>query len=169
MKLTGIVFITIVLTGCGGSYAPGTTQGKDGLNGHSIAFSQESADINLCPAGGFVMSTGVDLNDDGLLQVNETKSISFICNGVNGVSASVSPFTPIDVVNPCGDNPGLIDEVFLRLANGKLVASMSDNSNGLNTRFSILSPGSYVTTDGDNCQFSVDAQGVITNESHHFN
>lgn len=76
-------------------------------------------------------------------------------------------------VNPCGDHPTRYDEVFIKVyqpstGTYQLVASFSDNANGLNTRFAILPAGGpYVTTDGDSCQFRVAADGhTITNQSH---
>lgn len=91
-------------------------------------------------------------------------------NGTNGHDGSDAPptaFTPVGLINPCGDAPGVYDEVFLKLANGMVIASFSDSANGKNTRFSVLVPGTYVTTDGDSCVFSVDASGNIYNENHH--
>lgn len=67
----------------------------------------------------------------------------------------------LEVLDPCGDAPGIYDEVILRLANGQLLSSFSENANGKNTRFSILTPGNYVTTDGSNCAFSVDLSGNV--------
>lgn len=81
----------------------------------------------------------------------------------------------IGFVNPCGDNPNRYDEVFFKVYNAStnsysLIASFSDNVNGLNTRFSVIAPGGpYMTTDGDNCQFRVAADGfTITNQNHMF-
>lgn len=67
----------------------------------------------------------------------------------------------VDIIDPCGDHPTKIDEVILRTQSGKLIASFSDNANGQNTRFSIIKVGSYVTTDGTNCHFSVDVNGSV--------
>lgn len=67
----------------------------------------------------------------------------------------------VEVIDPCLDAPGIYDEVILRLANGQLLASFSQNASGLNTRFAILTPGSYQTTDGSNCSFTVTAEGDI--------
>lgn len=67
----------------------------------------------------------------------------------------------LEVIDPCGDAPGIYDEVILRLANGQLLASFSQNASGLNTRFSILTAGNYVTTDGSNCHFSVSLDGEV--------
>lgn len=67
----------------------------------------------------------------------------------------------LEVVDPCGDAPGIYDEVVLRLSNGQLLSSFSENSNGKNTRFSILTQGNYVTTDGSNCHFVVTPDGQV--------
>lgn len=84
-------------------------------------------------------------------------------DGEDGISPT-SPFLPVDIVDPCGDTAGIYDEVLLRLGNGTLLASFSDNAGGQNTRFSILVAGSYRTTDGSNCYFSVDSSNQIYGE-----
>lgn len=61
----------------------------------------------------------------------------------------------VSVYDPCGDKPGKYDEVFLVLSTGEFLSSFSDNANGLNTRFSKLTPGSFMTTDSTNCYFTV--------------
>lgn len=65
------------------------------------------------------------------------------------------------LVDPCGNGPGY-DEVFFRTSSGKLIASFSDNASGLNTRFSELVPGTYNTTDGTSCNFTVNNDLSIT-------
>lgn len=86
-------------------------------------------------------------------------------DGADGEDAPPTPYTPVALINPCGDAPGIADEVFILLANGQLIASFSQSANGDNTRFAVLSPGNYVTTDGDNCSFTLSSDGSITNES----
>lgn len=149
--------------------------GLPGLNGHSLAFSKGDADISLCPAGGSVLTAGVDLNDDTVLQASEIQATSIVCNGVNGndgedgqdgVSLVPNPYSLVGLVDPCGDSPGRYDEVFIRFANGSMLASFSDSANGSNTRFSLLVPGSYQTTDGTGCYFTVSPDGSLTNEHH---
>lgn len=57
-----------------------------------------------------------------------------------------------EVLEPCGDSPGF-DEVLLRMNSGRLVAYFESGGN----RFlSTLPPGNYRTTDGTNCNFSID-------------
>jgi hypothetical protein len=79
--------------------------------------------------------------------------------GENGSDAA--PQTPIAIIDPCGDAPGIYDEVLLRLPDGRILASFSDAADGHNTRFSLLGPGDFITTDGSNCLFSVDALGNV--------
>ncbi len=73
--------------------------------------------------------------------------------GRQGPAGLPSAYSVVDVLNPCGVN-GSQDEIFLRLQNGLVVVSFSDNANGLNTRLSLLKTGSYSTTDGYSCSFS---------------
>lgn len=68
----------------------------------------------------------------------------------------------VDIVDPCGDSPGRVDEVLLILADGRVLVSFSDSANGANTRLALLPPGNYVTTDGSNCVFSVGTNGAIS-------
>ncbi len=70
-----------------------------------------------------------------------------VLNGYTSITA---------VLDPCGDSPSVIDEVLLKLSNGKVIASFSDKSSGKNTRFSVLAENTYYgTTDGSNCTFKI--------------
>lgn len=111
-----------------------------------------------CSNGGRTVLVGTDLNRDGTLEPEEVGHSFEVCNGANGTS---SPVAISELVDPCGDAAGIHDEVLLRLANGQLLASFSDNANGLNTRFSLIGPGSYQTTDGSGCNFTINADGSI--------
>jgi len=60
-------------------------------------------------------------------------------------------YAVVDIIDPCGDSPGF-DEVLLRLANGQLLAHFASGS----LQFLTLVPdGSYVTTDSQQCHFTV--------------
>ncbi len=85
--------------------------------------------------------------------------------GPEGSPAPVNPYTILKIIDPCGDAPGIYDEVILRLGTGQLLSAFSDNVDGYNTRFSLLVPGSYQTTDGSNCHFSVGGDGVVTDQN----
>lgn len=161
----------------GADGAPGAA-GANGQDGFSVVASTEvilSGDY-FCPTGGTRIRLARDLDRDGLWSLSDDQQqIASICNGAvgatgaagtNGTNAPPTPFSPVGLVDPCGDAPGIYDEVFLKLANGTLLASFSDNSAGQNTRFSVLSTGSYVTTDSSHCYFSVDASNNVYNEHY---
>jgi hypothetical protein len=82
--------------------------------------------------------------------------------GADGADATLPAYVPVGVVDPCGDAPGIVDEVLIVLANGQVLVSFSDHFNGNNTRLALLPAGSYVTTDGSACSFSLSASGTIT-------
>lgn len=160
--------------------------GPAGADGYSLVSVSETVlpGDYFCPTGGVRIRIAQDTNRNGSLDNTDTaQSISSICNGLAGNDGSdgrdgadgedgedgqdaTSPFLPISLVDPCGDKAGVYDEVFIRMQNGTLLASFSDNSNGQNTRFSVISVGSYKTTDGSNCFFSIDANGNLYNEHY---
>lgn len=177
------VLCALSLVACGptpsftGTQLPAGKDGVNGSNGHSALVEATSA--ITCTNGGSMIVSGTDKNDDGTLQLVEITAQFTICNGLdgadgqngtngtNGVDGQNAPptsFTPVAILDPCGDTAGIYDEVFLKLSNGTVLASFSDNVNGYNTRWSILVAGSYVTTDNSHCYFSVDAQGNLYNE-----
>jgi hypothetical protein len=59
--------------------------GVDGVDGHSVLVSTfELTASDYCPADGILITTGTDLNDDGMLDYDEVTSTDTICNGVDG-------------------------------------------------------------------------------------
>lgn len=140
----------------GPSGAPGTP-GSDGAPGLPCTVEPGTGGALVrCPDGSSVFIS------NGLNGLNGTNGH----NGTDGQNAPPTVYTVVGLVDPCGDAPGIYDEVFLRLQNGTLIASFSDNSNGQNTRFSVIGQGSYVTTDGSNCYFSVDSNLALYNEHY---
>lgn len=152
-----------LVVGCGQRviYESGP-KGDPGEDGLSMVFSTSSA--SSCPNGGSVILMAQDTNRNNLFDLTDGSIMSTtICNGTN---APPTAFTPVGLLDPCGDAPGRYDEIFLKLSNGTILASFSDNVSGLNTRFSVLSPGTYQTTDGDNCIFTINALGQFTYQNH---
>jgi hypothetical protein len=98
-----------------------------------------------CPAGGSVYT--VRAGEDVL-------STQILCNGRDGSDAPASPFVPVALIYLCGQTGGF-DEILIRLANGQVLASMSDKANGENTRLVALPDGDYQTTDGRKCNFTL--------------
>lgn len=81
--------------------------------------------------------------------------------GSAGTDAVLPAYSIVNIIDPCGNHPSIVDEVLLILANGQVLVSFSENANGKNTRFSILPPGTYATTDGSGCVFTLNADGTV--------
>ena len=81
--------------------------------------------------------------------------------GLQGPAGVPSAFDIVALIYPCGNNVSY-KEVLLRLQNGTILASFSDNENGKDTRLAVLSAGDYVDTDDSNCHFHVDGNGNVT-------
>lgn len=63
-----------------------------------------------------------------------------------------------ELIDPCGDNPGHYDEVLIRTVDGSLVSYFKAGNKEF---LSVLGQGNYVTTDKQQCHFSVDANGNV--------
>jgi hypothetical protein len=78
-------------------------------------------------------------------------------DGENGEDALPSPYTVSEIVDPCGDGPGY-DEVILRMENGVLMAHYAD---GVRQFLTVIGPGTYATTDGTGCIFTITPTGEV--------
>lgn len=127
--------------------APGTN-GTNGSNGTSCTVSQaNNGALITCGNTSIVVLNGVD-------GTNGT-------DGHDGADAPPTAYSVTEMYNPCGDNSGY-DEVLLHLANGEWVAHYAG---GGNVQFlTVLTPGSYVTTDQSPCYFTLNANGTISGE-----
>lgn len=76
-------------------------------------------------------------------------------DGEDGVSPELPDYSIVGVIDPCGDAPGIIDEIFLVLKNGQIIAYFAENGNAQKSRLVLIPDGTYVTTDGSNCLFKV--------------
>lgn len=132
--------------------------GVTGSNGHSMQFSILDAPLQVCPAGGSTVLMALDINDNGFYSATDpNQQMMTICNGVNGadgVDAPVAQFSPVEAIIPC-NNTASYKEILLRLHNGQVLASFSDNASGLNTRLTLIPDGTFMTSDGTNCVFSL--------------
>lgn len=75
-------------------------------------------------------------------------------DGANGADGIDGQDAILEVINPCGDGPG-VDEVILRLVDGSLLAWYKDKG------LFVLSPGNWITTDGQHCTFTVDVNNQV--------
>lgn len=144
------------LNGQNGEDGVNGADGEDGLDGSSVVFSVLPASAVACAAGGSTILMAQDSNHNSQFDSADSgiQSTS-ICNGL---SPQLSPYTPVGILRPCGGR-ALYAETLLRLHDGQILASFSENNSGKNTRFSVLPDGSYATTDGANCSFTVATAG----------
>ncbi len=156
---------------CDGQNGATGAAGAAGINGHSMQFSVFAAAPEICAAGGSTLMMALDIHDNGFYSLTDPGQQQMtICNGANGangtngtngtngVDAPVPAYSPVDVIIPCG-NTVSYKEVLLRLSNGQVLASFSENISGLNTRLSLIPDGTYMNTDGSNCTFSISTSG----------
>jgi len=59
----------------------------------------------------------------------------------------------VEMIDPCGDNPGRFDEILLVTAGGDIIAYFREN--GSRQYLTALSDGNYQTTDRQRCNFSI--------------
>lgn len=154
--------------GTNGTNGTEGAMGSSGSDGESLEGPQGPAGTSgtSCTVTGAVNGALIQCGDNSILVLNGINGTDGTNgqDGSDGQDAPPTSYTVVGLVDPCGDAPGIYDEVFLRLQNGMLIASFSDNSNGKNTRFSVLTPGSYSTTDGSNCYFSINNSLQLENE-----
>lgn len=164
---------------CDGANGATGAAGPAGSNGYSMVFKVIPASLDECSAGGVTILMALDINRDGVFSTTDLnpQSIS-TCNGVagrdgrdgddgedgadgadgedgeDGQYASLPAYTPVAAIYPCG-NTSAYAEVLLRLQNGLVLSSFSDNTSGKMTRFTFLPDGQYMTTDNLNCRFQL--------------
>lgn len=122
-----LFFFLIVLVGCAGK------PGKDGLAGQ--------------PGHPGEGCTVEQMFNGAMIKCGDFSAI--VLNGEDGTPTS---FTIVEVIDPCGDKPGYLDEIIFRLANGSLIAHFT--SAGLQG-LTVLTPGNYRTLDKQACNFTV--------------
>lgn len=156
--------------GVAGAPGAGGAPGSDGL---SVAFQVAFASTEQCSAGGTLVLMALDANHNGVVDSGDRDlSSAAICNGANGTNGSNGTngtnapvaYSPVDIIVPCGESVAY-REVLLRLGNGQVLASFSDNAQGAYTRFVLLPDGSYQTTDHAACTFTLATAGALRSVS----
>jgi len=142
MKRTFMLTLSLLVVGCGrGPRGHTGTDGATGADGANCSVMAVEPSIDA-PNGGALITCGLSQT----LVLNGT-------NGTDGLDAPPTAYSIVDTINPCGVN-GSFDEVLLRLANGSVLASFSQNGSALTTRLVELVSGNYATTDSNSCSFS---------------
>ncbi len=128
------------------------TNGSNGHNGSGVAFRVIAAPISVCTAGGSTVMMATDVASTGVYSIDAPNQQSMtICNGQNAVLPDYSPVEPILA---CGDNVAY-KEVLLRLQNGQVLGSFSNDTGGTMTRLAFIPDGNYMNTDNSGCTFSL--------------
>lgn len=157
-EITATTVLCDGAAGAAGEAGATGAAGPAGANGHNAVFSITSANSETCTNGGVVILMALDVNDTGVYSAELPQQQSAtICNGQNGMAAPASPYQIVDAIKTCGDTVAN-KEVLLRLQNGQLLATVSDNVSGYNTRLSFVVDGNYVNTDKSGCTFSIATQ-----------
>jgi alpha-tubulin suppressor-like RCC1 family protein len=106
------------------SYVCDGAAGETGETGHSGVFDVDEIDPGaVCAEGGFTISTGIDLDDDGALDADEVRASETICHGEDGATGGDGTSALVAVaVEPAG----------ARCARGgqRIDVGLDDNANG---------------------------------------
>lgn len=176
MKNVFLLTLVIFLASCG--HEEVTVQGLPGSNGQDGAHGPKgkSGEVGATGPKGDPGSNGVGCTiasvSPGLVAPNGGAIVTcsngsvLLLNGApgaNGAPAPVSPYQIDLIYDPCEDASGITDEIVIKLHNGTVLSSVSDNVNGYNTRLSLLGPNtSWITTDGSRCYVNIDVNLNIT-------
>lgn len=137
--------------GTGGS--PGA-QGPAGSAGATGPAGNDGSSCSVNPVVGGALITCAD--GTSVVLWNGTNG----ADGQDGADAPPTAYTVVGLGDPCGKQSSF-DEVLLRLQNGDLLAHYASGNQQFLAK---ITPGSYVTTDGTHCYFTVSNDGSITNE-----
>jgi len=132
--------------------------GQNGTNGHS-SLIKSVPNNTACTNGGVLFLTGIDLDDDGVLNTDEVQYSANVCNGATGATGAVGPtstFTPIIAITPCGPTSSSYKEALLGLSGGGIFSEIITRYSDANSiRNTMLPDGYYYDTDDSACNFSV--------------
>lgn len=144
-----------VCNGSNGSDGKDGTNGADGTNGkdgNGVAFAVVNASVQQCSSGGSTILMATDVGNTGIYDVTAPNQKSMtICNGQNAVTPA---YAPVETIQACGNNVAY-KEVLLRLSNGQVLGSFSNDTGGTMTRLAFLPDGEFMNTDNSGCQFSL--------------
>ena len=128
------------------------SNGANGRNGNGVAFRVIVAPAEVCSNGGSIVLMATDIANTGSYSMEAPNQQSMtICNGQNAV---LPDYTPVEPILACGDNVAY-KEVLLRLQNGQVLGSFSNDPGGTMTRLAFIPDGNYMNTDNSGCTFSL--------------
>lgn len=128
--------------------------GRDGSNGSNGSDGKDGSSCSAIPTSNGAIIQCTDGTNVAILNGQDGT------DGEDGEDAPPTAYSITEIKDPCGDQSGF-DEVLLRTACGEWIAHFSSGNKQFLT---ILTPGTYSTTDQTRCAFSLDNTGNITNE-----
>lgn len=146
---------------CNGVQGIQGEQGIQGVTGNTGATGPQGTQGNTGATG----ATGAQgaPGTQGVAGTNGTNGKDGT-NGTNGTNASMTPFTVVNAIAPCGNSSSSYKEQLLCLADGNILADFSKDDAGDDTRLAFIPAGNYQDTDSSDCNFSVcsDNHGGLT-------
>lgn len=138
------------------------SDGAHGVNGTSCSVDQvQGGAMIVCSDNSQAfIKDGADGHSCGVSSVNSYASLIECTDGSSSLidlSSMVQYFVE-EIIDPCGDDPNNYDEVLMKFNNGDLLAYFQSGSKRFLT---LLTPGSYQTTDAQKCKFSIDSAGNV--------
>lgn len=146
----------VVIAGAPGKDGSNGVDGKDGKDGVNGADGANGADGEQGPAGpqGEKGDKG-DKGDTGDVGPQGPQG-EVGATGPQGLPGVDGEDAIIEVIDPCGDKPGHVDEVLFRLSNGDIAAWYED------VGLVILEKNvKYKTTDEQECKFKINNAGAV--------
>lgn len=127
------------------------------LNELEVAFNSNVATVNALSA----LVSVLDANTYQAQIDSINSQISTLQGQTVVIQSQVTTLTVqeniVEFADPCGDDPGAFDEVILKTSSGKFVAYFESGGDRFLT---ILSNGSYRTTDNQRCNFTVNGSTI---------
>ncbi|MBL7543876.1 MAG: hypothetical protein JNL11_08670 [Bdellovibrionaceae bacterium] len=137
---------------CNGSNGVNGSNGSNGVDGNGVAFAVVEASRAECSGGGSTILMASDVGNTGVYKIDAPNQQSMtICNGVNAV---LPAYTPVETIVACGNNVSH-KEVLLRLNNGQVLGTFSNDTGGTMTRLAFIQDGTFMNTDNSGCVFSL--------------
>lgn len=148
-------------TGLTGAVGLNGTNGTNGTNGSNGSNGLDGADGSSCSVSSIVPTPLVAPNGGARITCTDGTDALLLNGspGTNGTNAPPTPYSVVQVVKPCPTIGGSFPEVLLVMQDRSILASASAN-NGKDTRLALLTPGTYSTTDGRSCTFTVGASTI---------
>jgi hypothetical protein len=164
IKLALILAATSLLMGCGAAEQMADQCGGDlgHICGAIFGTKNKEQDRHIQQVQDSIYANMMQMD---IMLLNGDSSLQTQINQLFIQTAQLAAQMPvISIIDFCGDCPGKLDEVGLRLKTGQIVAYFQGHDE--QRYLAVLSPGSYQTTDGTNCKFQIDTLNQVINQHY---